>query len=102
MKNERYTCRKDCAYKVMITQDLVPLTANPELQVSNKRVCPSCFRDGGYGNCFKYNQCHNCELWFCYMCLKPQIECSKTSSYRTTCSELVKQTYEIFPRLLKP
>jgi hypothetical protein len=101
MKNEKYTCRKDCAYEVLITQDLVPLAANPSLTVPNKRVCPNCFNDGGYGNCCKYNQCHYCELWFCYMCLKPQTECSKTSSYSTKCTDPVKQTYDTFPRLIK-
>ena len=101
MKNEKYTCRKDCTYEILITQSLFPLTANPALQVPNKRVCPKCYRDGGYGNCCKYNQCHHCELWFCFMCLKPQAECSKTSSHSTKCSEIVPQTYEIFPRLIK-
>ncbi|CAM2728003.1 unnamed protein product [Rotaria socialis] len=101
MKNEKYTCRKDCSYEIMTTQDFVPLAANPSLQVPNKRVCPNCFKDGGYGNCCKYNQCPNCEHWFCYMCLKSQTECSKTSTYSTKCTDVVKQTYDTFPRLIK-
>ncbi|CAM4986693.1 unnamed protein product [Rotaria socialis] len=101
MKNEKYTCRKDCSYEIMTTQDSVPLAANPSLQVPNKRVCPNCFKDGGYGNCCKYNQCPNCEHWFCYMCLKSQTECSKTSTYSTKCTDVVKQTYDTFPRLIK-
>lgn len=102
MKNEQYTCRKDCSYEIMITQDSVTLAANTSLQVPNKRICPNCFKDGGYGNCCKYNQCPNCEHWFCYMCLKPQSVCSLTSSYSTKCTDIVKQTYSMFPRLIKP
>ncbi|CAF2989575.1 unnamed protein product [Rotaria sp. Silwood2] len=103
MTNSQYTCKDpDCTYEQQLEYELVPLQANNQLRVPDRRVCPSCFQPGGYGEACKYHGCPHCKHQFCFMCLQPEQVCNKTSNYHSPCSGGVgikKQDFTIFPKM---
>lgn len=102
MKNDQYTCHNDCVYELMITQTFIPMYNQQKELIPNKRICPKCFMDGGYGNGCQYNQCPHCQHWFCYRCLEPEETCKDNcSKLAKRCTQMKPQTYSTFPRLIK-
>ncbi|CAF1471302.1 unnamed protein product, partial [Rotaria sordida] len=50
MTNTKYTCKdSNCTYQQQLDYELQPLRHNNAIQVPDRRVCPNCFKAGGYG-----------------------------------------------------
>lgn len=98
----RYTCSSgNCDYETRINFNLIKFVFNPAEQIPDRRCCPKCFVPGYYGERCKYNTCLTCEHRFCFFCLETEPKCFAKygKTYSEKCTEPVKQTYSMFPRL---
>jgi hypothetical protein len=82
-----YRCCEGCVFGERFRYELVRFEygTDPTWKIPNRRMCPECYEVGGYDSKCKYHRC-NCGHAFCFMCLKPQAECQKTSTYNKLCT----------------
>jgi ribosomal protein S27AE len=100
MRNQQYTCGlSTCTYQQYLTFEMVASSIyNGDLGMPNIRCCPKCGTLVVYGDHSKFNECANCHYWFCFLCLKSQIECG--TPWNQKCVKTpVLQTYTVFPRI---
>ena len=98
----KYTCSSgNCDYETRINFQLTTFIFNSAEKIPDRRCCPNCFVPGFYGERCKYNTCLRCNHEFCFFCLETKAQCrtkyGKSNSEK--CTEPIRQSYAIFPRL---
>jgi hypothetical protein len=101
MRNDnKYTCSSGhCYYERQITFDLIQNEYNKNIYYPSRRCCPKCFTCTSFGMKSTEISCSTCQYTFCSLCLKADQECKGEPGPR--CTEIIRQSYDIFPRIQK-
>lgn len=130
MSNQLYSCGQEtCRFNNIINTCNSPRewTGNSGKNSGDKlkatipvaRCCPKCHVMGAYDGKCKFHRCIWCSMCpvdcpiglgvdcdthkyeFCFFCLKPKTQCTKSNDYYTACGEAVKITHKDLPYYFK-